>query len=198
MTPRRFALALALAGLVAAPAAAADGPAAFAQQGGAGVLSSDGTIRYVALPANGGANTVLEMVSTKDGTIKGWQDIFGSYGLPALSYGASGESLSRDGRTLVLGQTAYGSSTGFLVYDTRDFRMRTGVTLHGHFSFDALSPNGRRMYLVQYVDASNQSRYIVRAYDLKANRLLPGRIADKTQKSWVMEGYPVTRAVSGD
>jgi hypothetical protein len=30
--------------------------------------------------------------------------------------------------------------------------------------------------------------YIVRAYDLNAHKLLPGRIADKTQKSWVMQG----------
>jgi hypothetical protein len=36
----------------------------------------------------------------------------------------------------------------------------------------------------------------VRAYDLRAHRLLPGRIADKTQASWVMHGFPATRVTS--
>jgi hypothetical protein len=38
--------------------------------------------------------------------------------------------------------------------------------------------------------------YVVRAYDLDAHTLLPGRIADKAQKSWVMQGFPITRTTS--
>jgi hypothetical protein len=139
-------------------------------------------------------------VSTKDGSVGSWQDVLGSDGIPTITYDAGGDSLSHDGRTLVVAETSGGSPSGFLVYDTRGLRLKTGVTLPGHFSFDALSPDGQRMYLVQYVngDIGDLSHYIVRAYDLKGNRLLPGRIADKTQKSWVMNGYPVTRAVSAD
>jgi hypothetical protein len=40
--------------------------------------------------------------------------------------------------------------------------------------------------------------YVVRAYDLDAHRLLPGRIADKAQKSWVMQGFATARATSSD
>jgi hypothetical protein len=40
------------------------------------------------------------------------------------------------------------------------------------------------------------SRYVVRAYDLGRGRLLPGRIADRTQRGWVMQGMPVSRATS--
>ena len=42
------------------------------------------------------------------------------------------------------------------------------------------------------------SRYVVRAYDVEQRRLLPGRIADRTQRSWVMQGYAMTRTTSGD
>jgi hypothetical protein len=38
--------------------------------------------------------------------------------------------------------------------------------------------------------------YIVRAYDLDAHALMPGRIADKTQKNWVMQGWSVDRATA--
>ena len=38
----------------------------------------------------------------------------------------------------------------------------------------------------------------MRAYDLATHTLLPGRIADKTQKSWVMQGWAVSRATTAD
>src|SRR5258706_12627124 len=102
-----------LAALAAAPAAAGDGPAAFAQQGGPGVLvpamDKGGPLRIVAVPANAGANTVLEQIQTKDGQIRSWVDILGAYGIPAITWGAAGDSLSQDGRTLVLGQARAGS-----------------------------------------------------------------------------------------
>jgi hypothetical protein len=40
----------------------------------------------------------------------------------------------------------------------------------------------------------DQTHYIVRSYDLRKDRLVDGRIADKTQQGWVMSGYPMTRA----
>ncbi len=55
----------AVTALCLAPAALASGPTPFAQQGGPGVLSPDGSLRYLALGA--GANTVLAQVQTKDG-----------------------------------------------------------------------------------------------------------------------------------
>jgi hypothetical protein len=72
------------------------------------------------------------------------------------------------------------------------------MALDGRFAYDALSPDGKTLYLVQYVDPVNISRYVVRAYDLEDHRLLPGRIADKTQLGWAMEGFAVTRATSDD
>ena len=38
----------------------------------------------------------------------------------------------------------------------------------------------------------------MKAYDLQTNRLLPGRIADRTQKGWVMQGDAATRTTSLD
>lgn len=41
-------------------------------------------------------------------------------------------------------------------------------------------------------------RYTVRAYDIRAGRLLPGVIADKSDGEWRMNGLPATRIQTGD
>jgi hypothetical protein len=193
---RLFFLLLAAA-LVAAPAALADGYAAPAAQLGTGVVSSDGAVRYVAAPAFD--NTSLLAISTKDGMVVNETQIVGSWGIPILSFGPTGfDGLSHDGTTLVLGDTATRPDSHFLVYDTRTFRMKDGFFLHGTFSFDALSPDASTVYLIQHPSARDLNHYVVRAYDLERHRLLPGRIADRTQKSWVMQGTAVTRTTSAD
>lgn len=191
-----------LGALAAAPAAAGDGPGPFAQQGGPGVIvpavDKSGPLRIVAVPATNGTNTVLEQIQTKDGQVRFSVDIVGAYGIPSIVYGAGGDSLSQDGRTLVLGQAGVAPTSGFLVYNTKTMQMTDSVALPGQFSFDALSPDASRMYVIQYLGAKHgdYAHYVVRAVDLTTNRLLPGRIADHAQKSWVMDGFPVTRTTS--
>jgi hypothetical protein len=194
---KTFAILLFLAALVLAPAAGADGFAPPAAQLGLGVLSPDGATRYVAAPA--AAHTTLLAISTKDGLVTNATDILGSYGIPLLTFNAqSGEGLSHDGRTLVLGDTQQLAYSHFLIYDTRTFRMKNWLILKGTFSYDALSPDASRLYLIQRPSATDFEHYVVRAYDLQAHRLIPGRIADRTQKSWVMQGYAMTRTTSAD
>jgi hypothetical protein len=192
-----------LALLAAAPVAAGDGPGPFAQQGGPGVLvppadGKSGPLRIVAVPADNGKNTVLESIRTNDGQLWSYVDILGAYGIPSITYGTGGDSLSQDGRTLVLGQVGVAPTSGFLIYNTKTLRMTDSVALPGQFSFDALSPDASRMYVIQHLDAKygDYAHYVVRAVDLTTNKLLPGRIADHAQKSWVMDGFPVTRTTS--
>jgi hypothetical protein len=193
---RRVCLCLAVvAALSAAPAAAGDGPM-FVMQDGTGLLAGNGALRYVTVAA--GVNTTLETIQTKDGVVRSSQNLLGQWGMPWLPTGSAG--LSHDGRTLVLASMPYGPPSKFLVLDTKTMALRTWVVLKGTFSYDALSPDGKRLYLIQYTLAKygDLSHYVVRGYDLERNRLLPGRIADRTQKSWVMAGYPVTRTSSAD
>jgi hypothetical protein len=169
-------------------------------QNGAGLLAADGTVRFVALGS--GIDSVLAKVRTSDGTVLRSQPYPGGWGLPQVTFSNGAGGLSQDGRTLVLAQTAYGqplrARSSFAIVDPKTLRERMRVNLTGDFSFDALSPQGRTLYLIQHVDGVNLTRYIVRAYDLRQGRLLPGRIADRTQRDWVMNGMPVTRATSDD
>jgi hypothetical protein len=198
---RRFALCLVVAvgGLVIAPAALADGGPFLVSQGGAGVANHDGRFHYVAI-SSGNTSTILERLQVDGGQINGWIPLKGSWGTPVLGAGVStGQGLTRDGRTLVLASTVQlASPSKFLIIDTRRMRVLRTVVLHGSFSFDALSPNGSRMFLIQYAHAQtgDLTDYVVRDYDMRTNRLLPGKIADRSEHEGTMAGSPVTRTTS--
>ena len=129
--------------------------------------------------------------------------LLGTWGLPIVtltSWERSG--LSPDGRILVLGDNVRPTGelrarSHFAVVDTRTLAVVRTISLPGEYSFDALSPTGRWLYLIRHV-VSSDNRYQVKAYDLKAGRLLPGAIADRRQAAWLMTGYPVARVTGSD
>ena len=187
-----------LGALAAAPAAAGDGPL-FVSQGGVGLVS--GSTRFLPISDQQGNDTQLVAVSTKDGTEQNQMTLVGAWGLPSTASGPTGTSL--DGRRLVLADTSAGQTAPslFMVVDPKTMRIVQPITLKGWFSFDAMSPDGKKLYFIEYTQGASSgdlNHYIVRGYSLKTGRLLPGRIADRTQKSWVMQGSPVTRTTSSD
>jgi hypothetical protein len=117
-------------------------------------------------------------------------DLSGSLGFPIPTFDGTGEGLSHDGRTLVL--TAPGRSR-YVVLDARTLAVRRTVRLQGRFSYDALSPTGRTLFLIQHPSRVSNS-YYVRAYDLAQGRLLEQIVFDAREKSSLMSGSPVTRA----
>jgi hypothetical protein len=201
MSTRLAAAALVVLALTVVPAAAADGPMPSAQQGGTGVLANDGLTRWVAVNSAEQVSTALESITTDGGVVDRSIDLPGSWGIPMVTYnGGQGDGLSRDGKTLILADVAqtYPKATSqFLVIDTASLLTRRTIQLNGDFAFDALSPDMKTMYLIQHVDRNDMSRYVVRAFRLPlGGKLLPGRIADRAQKSWIMKGYPMSRVVS--
>jgi hypothetical protein len=192
----RFAL---LAALVLAPAALADGPGVSpgVDFGGDGVVSTSGLVRYTTLSEP--RSTLLEAVSTTSGHVLRWRSLAGAFAVPFVTYDGTTGGLARNNRVLVLSESAYGlrRTSSFRVVDPKTFRYRT-LSLRGDFAFDALSPDAKRLYLIQHVSSANLTRYVVRAYDLVHRRLLPGTIADRTQRNWVMQGSPLARATSRD
>ncbi|HEU5244978.1 MAG TPA: hypothetical protein VFU33_11305 [Gaiellaceae bacterium] len=201
---RRLLLCVAVAAgaLVAAPSVLADGPS-FVTQGGAGVASRGGAIHWVAVSdgPRGRSATLLEKVS--GGQVDYWIRLEGSWGTPTIGSGLqSGQGLSRDGHTLVLSSTGQPFSTPsrFLVVDLKRGRVVRTIALHGYFTFDALSPNASRMYVIEYTHGATNdvTHYIVRAYDMRTNRLLPGKIADRSEHEESMAGYAMTRTTSAD
>jgi hypothetical protein len=187
MTRLRTLLLVSLAALACTGAALAAYPGTYGQQGGNGVLSLDGRTRFFATPD--GSRTTLEAL--RGGRTRS-RTVAGVLGIPTMIMNGTALGMFHDGSAFVLQSLANRSHTSFALVRTSDLRVRQRIALRGSYAFDAVSPNGRRLYLIEHRSEDFQ-HYVVRAYDLRAHRLLPGRIADKTQASWVMQGWPATR-----
>ena len=125
----------------------------------------------------------------------------GRYAIPAVSYDGSPSGLSADGRTLVLINPRVRfprEETTFAVVDTRTLRVRRTITLQGDFSFDAISPDGRTMYLIEYLNPRDFTQYEVRAYNMSTGRLYRRPVVDPDEPGEDMYGIPVSRVSSRD
>lgn len=90
---------------------------------------------------------------------------------------------SSSGRWLVF--SAAGPADRFQVQDAAWAGPPIDVSLHGSFTFDGISGDGHRLYLLERLGGD---RYHVRMYDLGAGSLAPYVIVDKTDLKQVMSG----------
>lgn len=182
---------------VAPPAAGADGLPVLGVDARP-VQASGQDVAYVTRRA--GADTRLAAIDPYTERPRRRVILPGRLSVPAVAYDATPSGLTADGSTLVLIQPRRRfprADTNFALVDTGTLRIRRRLALKGDFSFDALSPDGRLLYLIHYVSPRNPSRYEVRAYDLRRNRLLERAIVDPREPDERMSGLPVTRA-TGD
>jgi hypothetical protein len=151
--------------------------------------------RYAAFDANG--NTVVKEREAGAGPAVPGLRIRGRYGIPGVDYSGSMTGLSADGRTLILAQIPAGTPhmTRLLVLDTPPLTIRTRLTLPGWSTVDAISPDGRWLYLIHYT-SSDVTRYEVLAYDLPAHRLLARPVVDPREPDEAMTGIPINRVMS--
>jgi hypothetical protein len=210
----RSVIVLALAAVTAAIALGganadgAQGPSPGITTGWEGVLSPKGKVRYITI--GNGRNTLVEVVQVRGGRVLRWRAIRGLFGSPLIAYDGTAGGLSGDGKTLVLAsfptvpsksassQPSNGVVSRFPILSTRNLALRAMINLRGSWAYDALSPDGSTLFLIQYAGTGSNASYRVRAFDVEANRLLPGAIVDRKIGERLMRGQPVTRATSSD
>jgi hypothetical protein len=200
----RLILAVATAALLVAPVASSQtvakgGPGADAS-GKASVITPSGQVRVFAKP--GRESTVVRRVEVASGRDVGSVTLPGRFGIPYVSYAPQTGGLTPDGRTLVLAEP-YGYPPGekeseFAVLDARTLRLKTVIHLDGAFSFDAISPDARTLYLVQHLSPTDPTRYQVRAYDMKTRRLMAAPVVDRSEPGERMAGYAQHRETDKD
>jgi hypothetical protein len=213
-TMKRSAIVLALAAVTAAIAlsgADADGvqgPSPGITTGWEGVLSPEGKVRYITI--ENGRNTIVEVVQVRGGRVLRWRAIRGLFGSPLIAYDGTAGGLSGDGKTLVLASfpTVPSKSASsppsndvvsrFPVLSTRNLALRAMIRLRGSWAYDAVSPDGSTLFLIEYAGTGPNASYRVRAFDVEANRLLARAIVDRKIGERLMRGQPVTRATSSD
>ena len=157
----------------------------------------DGDVAYI---TQGNAHSTRLIEHARYGGPLRERRLRGSFSIPAVAYDGSPSGLSADGRRLILispRKRFPRVRTTFAVVDTRSLTVRRHIALRGDFSFDAISPDGRMMYLIQY-SARELAKYAVRAYDLSTRRLLPEPVVDPDEADEPMRGIPVTRIPSPD
>lgn len=191
--------AAALLGLVLPATAHAVGATPGVAVGGDGASWQGHTERFVAVPAAGGTR-VTELRRAGGATLRG-RRIAGRYGIPLVAYDGSTEQVPATSPVVVVAErtaAALPRHTRFVLLSTRDLHVVRRIRLAGAFAFDALSPDGATMYLTRHASRAHLTRYTVRAYDIRAGRLLPGVIADRTDHEWRMDGIPATRLQTPD
>lgn len=186
---------------------------------GGGILGGTGSFtdppyRYVALtPRARHPLTVVERIDLRDSTIDRWWYLHGSYYLPAVATDGSPGGISANGILVLtsIPRRYPPQHSKFAILDTRLFLRHpqrgpgsprhavTRVNLPGAYGFDAISPDGSRIYLIHdFFKRGEVSHYEVRALDTAGGRLLPGAIVDPEEPDERMQGSPVTRVSSPD
>ena len=185
MSIRAFACACAVVAALAGTASASPGAGSIA--------SADGASLYEVAPGEGG--TVVTKIRGSDRTALATRRLRGSFEVPAVA-GVRG-GLSRDGGTLVLGGHPAAHASRFALLDTRTLRVRRMVSLNGTYSFDALSPDASKLYLLRFLSADGE-HYAVQRLDLTDSDPVPRTLVEKGEPGEAMIGQPVARTSSPD
>jgi hypothetical protein len=141
---------------------------------GYGLQSADGRVFYTA--ANSRRATVVRRRSLLTGAVEAHWRL-----APRLGLGA----VSADGRYVALFDARSSRHrTGFLLLDT-GLGKRRPIALPGRFQAEAVSRDGRRLFVIQYL----QHGYRVRLYDLARGALQPGELRPRDEDE-PMRGFP--------
>ena len=123
----------------------------------------------------------------------------GSFELPPATLSGVPGGLSPNGRWLVLqsfDQTnSIATATHMLVVDASYATAPRKIDLNGLFNFDAVSNDGQRVYMIQYLSGN---QYHVRFYDMSLGRLDPQIVFDKSDGSAAMAGLRLSGVASPD
>jgi hypothetical protein len=186
---------LAFAAFASAGAAGDGGPSPGWSWGGPGIGAPNGKVHYVAV--TGRHETVFETIDNR-GSVLNFSSLPGFYGIPYVAADGQVGGLTRDGRRLVVSSyPGVDNVTRFAVLKTGTLAVARRIGLSGTWSYDALSPDGRTLYLIQYLLGQSSIRYLVRAYDLLHGHLYRTVVTDRIERG-PMSGSAVTRATSAN
>jgi hypothetical protein len=182
-----------------APTAGAAGPPLPSYASGkAGAVAPGGKERLVTRRA--GDDTAVIAVSRGDGRVLRSGVIRGHWRVSPATLDGGTTGLSADGGTLVLARPDRSfppASTRLAVVDAKGLVVRRQVVLNGFFTVDAISPDGRWVYVIQY-SGENFLDYRVRALDTRTGRLASRDVVDPRSPGEQMGGLPLTRVMSRD
>ena len=125
----------------------------------------------------------------------------GRYQLPPATISGVPGGTSTDGHWLVVesfdlaSANSIATATHMLLIDTTASKVVHRVNLTGYFQFDAVSNDGQRLYLIEYL---NGKEYYVRLYNVSAGSLDANIVVDKADGNQAMAGIRLSGVASPD
>jgi len=147
-----------------------------------GTPAADWSRYYIVTPLTGSAQ--LKAIDPASGRTIAQATIPAGYSLPDIAFQGPTAGLSPNGQWLAL--TQKGSATNFLVGSSSLTDSFKTIRVDGDFVFDALSNDGKSLYLIQKMKDANH--YQVRLYDVAAGALMPQPVVDKREPNEPMNG----------
>jgi hypothetical protein len=123
------------------------------------------------------------------------QTIDGGWRLPTIGLDPTPVGVSDDGHTIVLVENSR-ASTGrsrFAIVDRTAAARPRFIELTGEFDYDALSPDGSILYVVEHLPGPPDGHYQVRAVDTATGVLRDGVVVDKNEGDEAMAGWPIAQ-----
>ncbi|HEX5149354.1 MAG TPA: hypothetical protein VFW02_09755 [Candidatus Limnocylindrales bacterium] len=143
--------------------------------------------------------TVVEDITVQPELPARDRSVPGNWRLPSIGDDALPVGVSADGSTVVLvedGKAGEAATTRFAVL-ARGSAARI-LELPGSLEFDALSPDGSILYVVEHLPGPPDAHYQVRAVDLPSGLVRDAVIVDKRNLDESMGGWPITQARHGN
>lgn len=147
-----------------------------------------------ATPGNG--STIVKELEFQPEPPGGSLTIEGNWRLPTVGLDPLPAGVSVDGQTIVLvesGAAAGGGMSRFAILSRAFDAQPRFVELKGSFEYDALSPDGATLYVVEHLVGPPNGHYQVRAIDTASGALRDGVVVDKQNLNEPMAGYPITQ-----
>ena len=143
-------------------------------------------------------NTTLSDIDPLTGSTTRTLRLPYNFQLPMVTASGIAGGLSQNGRWLVLSHQpdqidTFGSH--MMVVDTSLMKTAVPVDLQGSFQFDAISNDGQRIYMIEYLSGAN---YRVRMYNVAAHQLDPTIVVDKSDPKEAMTGIRLSGVASPD
>ncbi len=148
-----------------------------------------------------GSRTMVRDLIVQPGLSGAFVSLDGAWKLPTIGLDPVPVGVALGGATIVLtevARSASSASTRFAVVDGSFAKPARIIALPGRFDYDALSPDGRTLYLVEHLDVAAGGAYQVRDVDVASGTLKPGVVADKSELTEQMAGYPLAQVRRDD
>ncbi|HEY3163685.1 MAG TPA: hypothetical protein VGJ71_04960 [Candidatus Limnocylindrales bacterium] len=158
-----------------------------------------------------GSSTIVRDEIVQPGNGGPELSLTGTWSLPTVGLDPLPVGRSLDGSTIVLvepSDATPGRSRFAIVEHRQKEAVQTSgdaplqlariVDLTGDFDYDALSPNGRILYVVQHLDAAAGGHYQVRAIDVPTGVMREAVIVDKGDADAYMAGSPLAQLRRAD